>query len=366
MRNDRRERIGNDISEYQKWVDYDMKKYGRISDITKSKIRKAGLSIVKDQYGDYEVIADRPIKEGLNEAKTKEIIVLQGNYGYGWDDLCFYESNQWREAKGDLNDYRENERDALHRLIRRRVPTDGASIKEGCGKLNEKSDYNALRKAKEFIKNATTRAGFYDKIRDILKDAFIEDWDIKQLQRLADAKYAELGGFNESCNRRKVKEACGKKRKIREAIDNYDVNKIAKWIERTVRWLVSEDCGMGTYDLGRGLAICVGWSDGFGEDDNLVIHSTSEPSWAIVAGIKVPSSDDMLTDFDYVNFPYFDNGDVWDSTVSIMPNEDYKYLAGYLLEEYRDIVKYLDEHNCYIEDDGAIVPDEDDDDDWDY
>lgn len=70
MRRDRRERIGNNLSEYQKWVDYDMKKYGRISDITKGKIRRAGLSIVKDQYGDYEVIADRPIKERLKESES--------------------------------------------------------------------------------------------------------------------------------------------------------------------------------------------------------------------------------------------------------------------------------------------------------
>lgn len=145
------------------------------------------------------------------------------------------------------------------------------------------------------------------------------------------------------------------KRRIRESMDDYDVNEIAKWIERTVRWLVSEDCGMGTYDLGRGLAICVGWLDGYDENDNLVIHSTHEPSWAIVAGIKVPSSDYMSTDFEFVNFPYFDNGDIWDTMVSIEPDEDYKYLARYLLEEYYDIVKYLDEHNCYIEDDGEIV-----------
>lgn len=48
-----------DISEYQKWVDFDMKKYGRISGVTMRKIKAAGFSVVKDQYGDYEVIADR-------------------------------------------------------------------------------------------------------------------------------------------------------------------------------------------------------------------------------------------------------------------------------------------------------------------
>lgn len=54
--------------------------------------------------------------------KTKEVIVLQGNYGYGWDDLVEYETSQQREAKQDLRDYRENEKGVQHRLIRRRVP----------------------------------------------------------------------------------------------------------------------------------------------------------------------------------------------------------------------------------------------------
>lgn len=101
MRNDRRERIGNDLSEYQKWVDYDMKKYGRISDITKSKIRKVGLSIVKDQYGDYEVIADRPIKEKLKESESvgDKMFKLNGINLKDWytkefpDDELGYELN---------------------------------------------------------------------------------------------------------------------------------------------------------------------------------------------------------------------------------------------------------------------------------
>jgi len=56
------------ISEYQKWVDYDMEKYGKISRLTMHKIKKAGFSVVKDQYGEYEVIADRK-DECITEAK---------------------------------------------------------------------------------------------------------------------------------------------------------------------------------------------------------------------------------------------------------------------------------------------------------
>ena len=57
-----------DLSEYQKWVDYDMKKYGKISRLTMHKIKKAGFSVVKDQYGEYEVIADRK-DECITEVK---------------------------------------------------------------------------------------------------------------------------------------------------------------------------------------------------------------------------------------------------------------------------------------------------------
>lgn len=55
--------MGQDLAEYQKWVDYDMKKYHKISDKTMGEIKKAGLSVVKDQYGDYEVIAKAPVRE---------------------------------------------------------------------------------------------------------------------------------------------------------------------------------------------------------------------------------------------------------------------------------------------------------------
>ena len=56
--------ISTEIDEYQKWVDYDMKKYGKISDTTKSMINRAGFEIIKDKYDDYEVIA-KSDKSGL-------------------------------------------------------------------------------------------------------------------------------------------------------------------------------------------------------------------------------------------------------------------------------------------------------------
>lgn len=45
-----------DIAEYQKWVDYDIKNYGRLSEDTKRLLRENDLEVVKDDHGDYEVV----------------------------------------------------------------------------------------------------------------------------------------------------------------------------------------------------------------------------------------------------------------------------------------------------------------------
>ena len=50
--------------------------------------------------------------------KYEYLYVVQGNYGYGWDDLISTEN--YREAKARLKDYRENEKKYSHRMIHRR------------------------------------------------------------------------------------------------------------------------------------------------------------------------------------------------------------------------------------------------------
>lgn len=62
-----KEDIGKDLARFQKWVDYDMKRYGKISERTNDLISKAGLEVVKDDYGDYEVIAKDFKEESLKE-----------------------------------------------------------------------------------------------------------------------------------------------------------------------------------------------------------------------------------------------------------------------------------------------------------
>ena len=55
-----------------------------------------------------------------------------------------------------------------------------------------------VAKMERQIKELTNVETFYDDVREIVgyynPNVFIEDWDIKRLQRVADARYVEIGG----------------------------------------------------------------------------------------------------------------------------------------------------------------------------
>ena len=100
--NTKKESLGSDITKYQRWVDYDMKRYGKISQRTMDTVKKAGLTINKNQYGDYEVIAHAPIEESkkpakiVNEAVGDEIRIYMNtwaNYNENGADLSQYGIN---------------------------------------------------------------------------------------------------------------------------------------------------------------------------------------------------------------------------------------------------------------------------------
>lgn len=65
------ESLGQDLTEYQKWVDYDMKRYGKISAKTEELLRKAGLEVVKDDHDAWSVVAKEKGGEDLTEAVDK-------------------------------------------------------------------------------------------------------------------------------------------------------------------------------------------------------------------------------------------------------------------------------------------------------
>lgn len=83
-----------------------------------------------------------------------------------------------------------------------------------------------------------------------------------------------------------------------------------------------------------------------------VIQANDEPDYGIAAGIKVWTSDSLGTDYEWFNFPYYKNGDVIDSDMSIAPNSDCEMIAKDLLEQY-DQVKGVE-----LNSDGMIFEEE--------
>lgn len=124
-------------------------------------------------------------------------------------------------------------------------------------------------------------------------------------------------------------------------IKTYTTETLAEEIKSAVEWLKEEDCGCVTLKLNGTLAVCVGWSDGFDPDDETVIHSKTSPTWAICAAIKAWGSDDLGTDLDYINSPYYEDGSVYDTEMSIYPDDRYYiWVAATLLKEF-DFLKEL-------------------------
>lgn len=125
-----------------------------------------------------------------------------------------------------------------------------------------------------------------------------------------------------------------KKKVLKESANNSEV---ATFIKDAVEGLKAGKATNYRKKLDDRLAIFVGWSAGFDADDEAVIHSVENPEFAIVAGLKVWTSDDMWTDFDWINFPYRADGEVIDISETISPSFDADKVAKYLLDSYEEL-----------------------------
>ena len=113
------------------------------------------------------------------------------------------------------------------------------------------------------------------------------------------------------------------------------MKQLSQWLKESVDWLIDRQEGCCTFTLDDHLAVCVGWSEGYGSEPREdVIQGIDDLDYAVNAALKVWTSDSMRTDLDYINFPYYPNGDVADFSVSISKDEDYDQLAEYFLKVY--------------------------------
>jgi hypothetical protein len=69
-------------------------------------------------------------KKTNKASKYNYYSILQGNYGYGWDDLATYPKEKaTKELRRDYKDYQKNEPRYSHRIISRRVLNENSNLK---------------------------------------------------------------------------------------------------------------------------------------------------------------------------------------------------------------------------------------------
>lgn len=133
--------------------------------------------------------------------------------------------------------------------------------------------------------------------------------------------------------------------------EDVNVDEVADFIETSVDTLLAGEATNCRYILDSQLALYVGWTAGWGrEKRDDIIQDPNDLDWAIDAGIKMRNEADWA-DFEYLNFPYYENGEILDLAISVEPNEDYVKLAKILLDMYNGIKDYE------IDDDGLIIND---------
>ena len=135
-----------------------------------------------------------------------------------------------------------------------------------------------------------------------------------------------------------------------------DTSRIADFIKRSVKNLTSTDYTNCRYNLDDTFALFVGWSDGYDENaTDEEIFNPESPTWRINAGIKIRDDYDWA-DYDFLNFPWYENGEVFDCSLTIDKNEDYEHDARYFVAEYKKIKEEYEAGQLLTESDERIVP----------
>lgn len=104
------------------------------------------------------------------------------------------------------------------------------------------------------------------------------------------------------------------------------------------------------YCIDDRLGIAVGWLN-LGEPADAEEHcdyhvSRTQPNYIIAAGVKVYTSDDLGTDYDWYAAPYDKNGEVYNEEVFISRSTaflktDYLAIARDLVKSYQKLDQYV-------------------------
>lgn len=209
------ESVGEDVARYQKWVDYDMKRYGEVSEKTKDSIEKAGLSLVKDQYGEYEVIADEKIHESCN---CKKRFLKEGTSNFYsmsnfpllifGDDEDVYD-RVWDMTKEELGGkVDDDEIDQTEEFENNwetyfdyctLSPEEQSELQDELKEINDKLETLRYTKEDELesdfeIAKIEIRPGYYEALQLFVPDEkYLEDWQIDAINDALEGLKKEYG-----------------------------------------------------------------------------------------------------------------------------------------------------------------------------
>ena len=124
-----------------------------------------------------------------------------------------------------------------------------------------------------------------------------------------------------------------------------NITKVADWLKTACDDFANNDAsGCYNFPLSDDLVLAVGWSDGYDMADADIIkskegqrqHGSWVCGWAVNAAVKVRNDFDCA-DFDMLNYPCYNDGECWDSGISMKPNQtrrEYRRDARWFLETF--------------------------------
>lgn len=124
-----------------------------------------------------------------------------------------------------------------------------------------------------------------------------------------------------------------------------DQDTLSAWIEICVEKMLANDSNETySHEFDDELALFIGWQDGYAVDDERVIHSLSEPKYAIC--IKIADAKCVLYEDAYM--PWDVDGNVYDTSGSIDSHENYSALAQIMIGEYKTIRSLMNKGKYHL------------------
>ena len=123
-----------------------------------------------------------------------------------------------------------------------------------------------------------------------------------------------------------------------------NISKVADFLKEACDHFKNQGEGCYNLPLSEDLVLAVGWSYGYNMADNDIIKSEEGQrqsgdltcGYAVNAAVKVRNDADC-SDFDFLYYPTYKDGDCWDNGISMRPNQtrrDYRKDARWFLETF--------------------------------